>query len=45
MDNEKNDKFYLEKVVSDLNFIIEKTKNKKPLERKNNTGQKYVSSK
>ena len=28
MDNEKNDKFYLEKVVSDLNFI--KTDKKTP---------------
>jgi uncharacterized protein with HEPN domain len=36
MDNEKNDKFYLEKVVSDLNFIIEKTKNKTQFELEEN---------
>ena len=28
MDNVKNDKYYLEKIISDLGFIIEHTKGK-----------------
>lgn len=36
MDNVKNDKYYLEKVISDLRFIIEHTKGKTKDEIENN---------
>ena len=36
MDNVKNDKYYLEKIISDLRFIIEHTKGKTKDEIENN---------
>ena len=36
MDNVKNDKYYLEKIISDLGFIIEHTKGKTKDEIENN---------
>lgn len=36
MDNVKNDKYYLKKIISDLEFIIEHTKGKTKDEIKNN---------
>lgn len=36
MDNIKNDKYYLEKIISDLEFIIEHTKGKTKNEIENN---------
>ena len=36
MDNVKNDKYYLEKIISDLRFIIEHTKEKTKDEIENN---------
>ena len=36
MDNVKNDKYYLEKIISDLGFIIEHTKGKTKEEIENN---------
>lgn len=37
MDNIKNDRYYLEKIISDLDFIIEQAKGKKQNEIEENT--------